>query len=286
MRATDSLMPDASAVYQSFRINDSVYYQYKRPKKFGFLTGVPGDIVDFAKAPFRKENLKGTAIVLASTAVLLLLDQKITNELQSFFARNGISPDEKNRTLWSVKLGGKETVLAKLPSNINTAFYNLGQGAPSLFLAAGLYVSGKISKNNRSLQVASQLTESFIAMGIITQVMKRISGRENPTDATVSGGRWRPFPSISNYQNQQSKYDAFPSGHLATMMATITVLAENYPELKWIKPVGYTLTGLVGLSMINNGVHWASDYPAGMAVGYLFGKVIASKNHHKLLLRP
>ena len=68
-------------------------------------------------------------------------------------------------------------------------------------------------------------------------------------------------------------YDAFPTGHLATAMATVTVIADNYPEYHFIRPVGYGLMGLLGYSMLNNGVHWACDYPVGIALGYAFAKI-------------
>jgi hypothetical protein len=53
------------------------------------------------------------------------------------------------------------------------------------------------------------------------------------------------------------------------------VISENYPDNKWVKPVGYTLTTLVGLGMLNNGIHWLSDYPLGLFIGYYFGKLAA-----------
>ena len=30
---------------------------------------------------------------------------------------------------------------------------------------------------------------------------------------------------------------------------------------------------LLGFAMLNNGVHWAGDYPLGIAMGYVFAKV-------------
>ena len=56
-------------------------------------------------------------------------------------------------------------------------------------------------------------------------------------------------------------------------MATVTVIAENYPEYHFIRPVGYGLMGVLGYAMLNNGVHWASDYPLGIALGYGFAKI-------------
>jgi hypothetical protein len=96
--------------------------------------------------------------------------------------------------------------------------------------------------------------------------------------STSNGGNWNLFPSFKAYQNNTPYYDAFPSGHLATLMSTVTILTENYPEKKWIKPVGYSITGLVGYAMINNKVHWAGDYPLAIALGYLCAKQVVKHN--------
>jgi len=31
----------------------------------------------------------------------------------------------------------------------------------------------------------------------------------------------------------------------------------------------------VGLGLVNNGWHWYSDFPLGIALGYAFGKIVA-----------
>jgi len=69
-----------------------------------------------------------------------------------------------------------------------------------------------------------------------------------------------------------------PSGHMATMMGTVTVLTLNYPEKKWIKPVGYGIMGLIGFAMMNNDVHWASDYPLAIGVGYVTAQATVRLN--------
>jgi hypothetical protein len=55
-------------------------------------------------------------------------------------------------------------------------------------------------------------------------------------------------------------------------------LANDYPEVKWIRPVGYALTGLTSWALMNNKVHWASDFPLGLAVGYLSGKIVTQRH--------
>lgn len=253
-----------------------------KPKLFNFITHIPIDAVEYVKQSFRKENLYKVGIVAGSTALLIIFDQQITNSVQSFASRNDISAREDFDPILRVKLLGKNTNIGKMPHNFNTAFYNLGQGSSVVLMAAGFYIGGLVRKDNRALQTASQLGEAFLALGFGTQLMKYASGRENPSDASIPGGRWRPFPTIKDFQNNKTKYDAFPSGHLATFVSAITIISENYPRIRWIKPVGYSIAGLLGLAMINNGVHWAGDFPLGFAMGYGFGKFITKKNHLKL----
>ena len=75
------------------------------------------------------------------------------------------------------------------------------------------------------------------------------------------------------YGKEVPKYDAWPTGHLATAMATVTVIADNYPEWTLARPIGYTLMAACGFAMLNNGVHWASDYPFGISLGYTMAKI-------------
>jgi hypothetical protein len=65
---------------------------------------------------------------------------------------------------------------------------------------------------------------------------------------------------------------------MGTLVATYVVITENYPEKRWIRPVGISIMTLVGLSMINNDVHWASDYPLAVGMGYVFGKATVKLN--------
>ena len=262
--------------------NDVVY---KKPRLFSFVTNIPGDVAGFTKQSFKKSNLPNLGVIVASTAILYLADQAITNSVQDKFKDWKIVSKENFSPLLKVNIGGKSTNIGKVPKNINTAFYNLGQGSSVMLMAAGFYLVGKINKNNRALNTACELTEAFIALGIGTQIMKYATGRENPSDASVIRGRWRPFPKWKDFQSNKTKYDAFPSGHLATFVSAITIIGENYPEKRWIKPVGYSIAGLIGLSMINNGVHWSSDFPLAIALGHGYGKYISKRARLHIIAR-
>jgi hypothetical protein len=78
-------------------------------------------------------------------------------------------------------------------------------------------------------------------------------------------------------------------------MAAVTVVSENYPEVLWIRPVGYALVGLVGISLVNRGYHWYSDLPLGITIGYAFGMIAshperddvsAASNSPSLVITP
>ena len=251
---------------------------YFRPKPFQFVKNVPLDLYTLGKTAISKKNLPTVAVILVGTAALMAVDQPITDAAQQF-ARY-IHLDPNHHTISIIKINGKSVF--DVPSSVNNALYFLGEGWPSLLIAGGFYSYGITANNYQALQTSSQLAETFIVLGITTQFLKRITGRESPWIAMgpdgsgKSGGNWHFFPAPKIYQKNVPQYDAFPSGHLATAMATITILSGNYPDKKYIKPVGYSLMGLLGFAMLNNGVHWASDYPLAIAIGYTCGKIAIS----------
>jgi membrane-associated phospholipid phosphatase len=152
----------------------------------------------------------------------------------------------------------------------------LGDGRLHLGIATAFAGYGWLWDNPKAVRVASQTVEAFLATGITVQLLKRVTGRESPAAATHNTGRWKFFPHPNQYDKHPPSYYAFPSGHISTTMATLTVIAENYPQERWIKPVGYTLIGALGVGLVAKGMHWYSDLPVGIALGYLFGKIAAN----------
>lgn len=255
-----------------------------KTKPFQFFRNIPSDLAKLGKAGVRKKNLPELGIVLASTAILLPFDQRITDACQQFGRYIHLDPSRETKTLLQFDIGSFHMDALEIPDNVNSTIYYMGEGWSNILLASGFYGYGLISNDYRAIQTSSQITESIFAMGLTTQFLKRITGRQSPfrveTDLyPTPGGKWHPFISPGKYQKSVSNYDAFPSGHLAMFMSTITIVAENYPEKKYIKPVGYSLMGLLGYAMINNGVHWMSDYPLAIAIGYTSGKIISSRGH-------
>ena len=255
---------------------------YCRPKPFQFARNVPSDIYQMGKTAFSKKNLPKLGAILAASALLVTVDQPITDAAKQLGRYINLNPARESKTLIAFKIGSFKVNAMEIPDNLNSSIYYLGEGWASILIAGGFYSYGLAANDYRALQTTSQIAESIFALGLTTQFLKRITGRQSPFRAMespnpVPGGDWHPFPNPSKYQKSVSNYDAFPSGHLATAMATITVLAGNYPDNKYIKPVGYSLMGLLSFAMLNNGVHWMSDYPLGIAIGYTCGKIVVSR---------
>lgn len=262
---------------QVYEIDDTTFI-YPKPRPFSFITKIPATYVGAARIAFKKESLKNWGIIAGSTAILILLDDEIAKKVQQASRHIGLDATRIYHKGLSFNIGSTELDIYEPPGNLNTAIYSIGEGIPPLLLGAGLWGFGLAKKDYRAISTASQIVQATTAAGFMTQFFKRTTGRESPFRATRPGGAWRPFPKPSVYQKNVPMYDAFPSGHMGTLAATYVVITENYPEKRWIKPVGISIMTLVGLSMINNDVHWASDYPLAVGMGYAFGKATVKLN--------
>jgi len=271
----DSLKVHNRNAPQEFIIKD-ITYSYNRPKPFTFYKNIPKDLVDLGKSTWKKESILPITSVLAATAITFYYDEELTKEAQISARRMGFENENDfiNVSHMSIFKGEKNLKLPVfLPEDFPTAMYFLGDGITSMLFSGGLYGFGLITKDNRALTTSNEITGMLITTGIVTQSIKRITGRASPVVATSPrGGHWKFFPSLFEYTKHTPYYDAMPSGHMATAMATLTVIADNYNEYRFIRPVGYTLLGLMGYQMAQTRVHWVSDYPLAILLGYVLGK--------------
>ena len=232
-------------------------YIYTRPGLFTFIKNIPGDMVDYTRNPFTKKNLWGLTAISISTGLMIYYDDKLLNASKKMSDKLGLS----HQANWKME--------------------HIGDGYLQLYVTSSLIGYGLWYNDNRALQSASQIFESVFAAGTIVQLIKHITGRESPFVATTPTGRWRFFPNQIDYHHRVPEFDAFPSGHISSIMAMVVVLSENYPEYSFIKPLGYLAVGLNAIGMMNTGVHWISDYPIGVALGYSFAKISVKKGRTK-----
>jgi membrane-associated phospholipid phosphatase len=217
---------------------------------YQMFTHVPNDILSFPAGVLNSNKLLIGALA-AGTGTLMFLDETSWRDNTILFHNSNVFHK-----------------LSDVGVTLGEAKYH--------FMMAGLFsVLGFALNDQRALKTASNLVEVAIASGISAQVLKRIFGRESPAAATEYGGDWTFLPSIKEYQKNQAKYYSYPSGHITTLTASVTVIANNYPKEKWIKPVGYFLVALCGVGLVSRGMHWYSDLPVGFFLGYTFGNIVS-----------
>ncbi|HMX42719.1 MAG TPA: phosphatase PAP2 family protein [Elusimicrobiota bacterium] len=253
-------------------------YAYARPGLWTWLKRQVGDQKEFWVRSSRREQWPLLGIVTVSTLWLTARDQYLYEKGYQLGDQWGVSHDGVQRTFFKTKLWPTNYVVRlNGPYDLGTGLYFLGDGMTHFTVAGSFLAYGLAKDDSRALQTSSQLVEGIVANGFLVQVLKHATGRENPNTGTAKNGKWRLFPNQKDYAKHVNKYDAFPSGHLATAMVTVTVISENYPEYRWIRPLGYTLMTGLAYEMVNNGVHWVSDYPLAIYMGYTFGRIAV---HH------
>jgi membrane-associated phospholipid phosphatase len=250
----DALQPD-SMVVSPFTEN-----LISAPQWHEAVTNIPGDWFHAGEETFRIDAMPAIFGIGFVTGGLLLIDHRAYEATSRLYRQSRTS----RRIFEGVRFAG--------------------DGRAALGLAASFALFGAVTGDKRSLSFASHATEALFASGIMVQILKRVSGRESPEMASRPAGMWRPFPKWSTYNHSQARYYSFPSGHVTTTMAIVTVLANDYPEVTWLRPAGYAVVGLVGVSLVGTGWHWYSDFPVAIALGYVFGNLATS--HHSIVSTP
>jgi PAP2 superfamily len=254
---------------QEYQFADGSTRVYNKPRWLDIITKLPKDFMATNRDFVAKDHAWYLGGAIASTALLVPIDQKITDNSRQFANSIGLS---------AANSYGNFGPLQNIPQNLGAGLYLVGNGTTVILLSAGFATFGLIKDDYRAQATASGLMESLALSGVYVQTIKRITGRESPFIARENGhpgGNWNPFPSFVAYAQNTPSYDAVPSGHLTTIMAGLTVITTNYPDYKWIKPVGYTMLAGLCFQMTQSEVHWVSDYPIAILVGYIVGKNIA-----------
>lgn len=222
---------------------------------YQMFTQVPSDYYLFLKDSFSKEKIPTFVKLAILTGSLMSIDQPGWKLQHSLFTNSALDRKYSDMAI------------------------EMGNGKYQLCLAALFALQGTIFDDAKSLKTASNIVEAALTTGLFVQLLKRVTGRESPVASTQPGGDWELLPSPKQYQKNQPRYYSFPSGHLSTATAIITVIENNYPDALWLKPVGYSLLGVLGISLVNEGMHWYSDLPLAYFIGYTFGNIVAPQHN-------
>lgn len=120
--------------------------------------------------------------------------------------------------------------------------------------AMGIYAL--IKKDQPLLKDAVYIGTSVIEAVGITLVMKHTFDRQRP---------YVKYPELIRPIEKEID-PSFPSGHTAAAFSLATSLSITYPKWYVIAPSAVWACG-VGLSRVNQGVHYPSDVLAGAAIG-------------------
>lgn len=244
--------------------------QEKRLRPLQVVTEIPESAIQTVEKSFSKNSIVPWAVIGGTSVGLYAADREMLDEAQRWGRSTGIGNSDNTKTVLSV---GPYPIF-RLPSDTGSALYFLGDGWTHFTIGGSFYLAGQFVSGNRANNSGLEIFHGMIVSTLFSQLLKRSTGRESPSEATAPRGRWRPFPSPNDYGNNTPKYDAFPSGHVMTATLTFTIIHENYPEYDYLTlPIGGAWITALGLQMMNNGVHWASDYPLAIGMGYLIGRI-------------
>lgn len=224
------------------------------PEFSSVFTNLPENWSLFKDEVVAPKNRLAMYTILASTAVFVAYDYEMFKESEKLFDQSKESQD------------------------IHWAGVSIGDGYFQFGLAGALGAWGYASDDSRLKRTSIQIVEVILSTGAVVQLMKHFTGRESPFKNTERSGRWEPFPEQVRYYKDVQRYDAVPSGHLATYFGTFRVIMKNYPEQKWIPWAGWIGTAWVAQGLLGTGLHWASDYPIAIGLGYLFSDIVTSRN--------
>ncbi|MEP7382651.1 MAG: phosphatase PAP2 family protein [Gemmatimonadota bacterium] len=280
--SVDTTSPRASRMrgqVQRFDLGRYGVYDYRRPVTLRALREVPATVAETFVLGLQKESLPEWGVVAVSTLALYGADEYLLDKSRLLARHVGLPPTHPSINL---RFAGLKL---PIPTTIGSAIYFLGDGTTDLLVAGGFLVQGWRKDDNRARTTASEITSGLVSLGVYTQMLKRAFGRQTPNEATEPRGRWRPFPPLGDYNANVPAYDAMPSGHMAAAMSTVEIVALNYPEKHFVRPLGYSLMTLLGFAMVNNGVHWASDYPMALLIGGGVARVTVARGRTAVTLR-
>ena len=259
--------------FHNYKLPDGRVSTFEKPDWKYIVTQLPENALTTLKLAFAPDTFWPWMGILSSTAVLYKYDEDILLDVQKQGRNLGIGNEDHTKTI--VEVG--DINIIRVPTDTGSFMYFIGDGWTHFGIAASFLIYGTSKNDYRAWNTSYQLVHGMALSSFYNQILKHATGRQAPNNRTEPRGRWRPFPSIRTYNTQTASYDAMPTGHLMTGSLVLTIINENYPEYSSVTlPVGITLLSLLGWQMINNGVHWASDYPLGIAMGIFYGKYVAN----------
>lgn len=137
-------------------------------------------------------------------------------------------------------------------------------------LTIPVLTAGFVFKDDKLLETARLMAESYLMAGAITYFGKRAFGRYRPF--TGEGPtKFEPFKIRS-----ASAARSFPSGHSTLAFAVASVIAKQYDRW-WIGIPAYTIAASVAVQRIESHNHWLADVIVGGVIGNWVGTTLVNR---------
>jgi membrane-associated phospholipid phosphatase len=147
---------------------------------------------------------------------------------------------------------------------ISYAGSSYGTGA----IAAGFYLIGRVTHNDRARETGLLAGEALIDSAIVATSVKAITQRTRPT-----GGLSR-----SDFFDGGS---SFPSGHSIQAWTLATIIANEYHDKPAVQIAAYGIASAVSVARFTGRNHYLSDVLIGGAMGYGIGRYVYRTHHRK-----
>lgn len=205
------------------------------------LVKAPGWIWQTEKRAFRSDNLKYWGVAAGATALALLLDERIDDELKAEKPLPGLTRD-----------------FDKAGNLVNQAGW------------AVVYVTGLLARDQKMVRTGQAMVIAGASANIFGAALWFAIGRERPVTAP-DPFTFHPFD-VDNLDLAFPPFKvlpSFPSSHVAGNFAIATVITR-YHGAVYGAPL-YLFGGFVGFSRMAREGHYLSDVVAGMFLGTLMG---------------
>jgi membrane-associated phospholipid phosphatase len=247
---------------------DEKQNEIQNDKKAPFFKSLLQDQGRIWSSPFRmkgKDFLVWGGVALV-TGVLIANDEVIYREFKEFQGKH------------------------KWVDDISPHVTKLGLGEWNLGIAGAFYLGGLVLKDKKAKETARLTLMTFIHTGLVVQLGKHLSGRQEPGWDSGNDHWAGPSGFFKRYNSGEIRhYDAFPSGHTISIFGTATVISEMYKKTIWVPVLSYSVATLCGLSRVTEDTHWLSDVFLGAVLGYAIGKFVVKRRNrldNKLTFYP
>ncbi len=171
----------------------------------------------------------------------------------------------------SVRLFAQEDVRSSAYGHtVNTTGYIL----PAV-VAPGLYLIGLIAHDREVTGGGAAAVQALAITLGTTGILKWATGRFYPNNDLNDPSRLTRAQDAHAFHPFNFKGDyAWPSGHTASSISIAAALTAYYPDQIWVPLVGYPISLIIGIGMIDGDYHWASDVVAGALIGHAIGYTV------------